>query len=237
MPFITDPKTQVKAVLINGATVVWDGISQPEKMDDGTLKHTLKVVFPTHTGDDQLVNQLATECLRESEFKGVLPQGANWAISQVQAGEFQDLFPGHACVNTSTFRVPDVFDERGQKLNPMQYGQLIYSGQKVNAIVTCRAYNNKSRGVKCQLEGFQIVASANAPRLNLGGGGFNAASAFGAPAAQQPVNYGQPAQQPVNYGQPAQQPVNYGQPAQQPVNYGAAPAGHAPQQAHGYLPQ
>jgi hypothetical protein len=141
---------------------------------------------------------------------------------------------------------PDVFDERGQKLNPMQYGQLIYSGQKVNAIVTCRAYNNKSRGIKCQLEGVQVVASANAARLNLGGGGFNAAAAFGggggAPAAQQPVNYGQPAQQPAGYGQPAQQPAGYGQPAQQPAGYGQpvqqpAGYGHAPQQAHGYLPQ
>ena len=232
MPFITDPKTQVKAVLINGATVVWDGITQPEKMDDGALKHTLKVVFPTYTGDDQLVNQLATECLRDSEFKGVMPAGGNWAISQVQAGEFQDLFPGHACVNTSTFRAPDVFDENGQKLAPAQYGQLIYTGQKVNVIVTCRAYNNKARGVKCQLEGVQIVVSANAPRLNLGGGGFNAAAAFGggAPAQQPPAYGGAPAQQPPAYGGAP----SYGHP---PAQQQAPAYGHAPQQAHGYLPQ
>ena len=172
-------------VRLDGGIVVWDGVTQPETQQQGANagkpKWTLKVVFPPQCSDLPLYDQLAQKRLRESKFKGNLPAGGRMPIGQVQPGEFNDLFPGWLVISfKTTLRAPDVYDENGQLLDPMQYGNLIYNGQKVNVLAHCYDYDNAgNKGISAGLDGIQIIASANAQRLNIGGGGVDTASAFG----------------------------------------------------------
>jgi len=213
-----------KTLFIEDCTVVWDGITNPETSEgNGKLRYSLKVVVHPNNPDIGLLHQLANDCLLASEFKGVLPNGGLMPVGTAGPSEFGGMFPGFAVVNASTYLQPQVYDENGKELQPMQYGPMMYTGQKVRLLVTCFAYNNKSKGVKASLEGFQIIASAQAPRLQIGGGGGMAAKAFGAPGGQ-PQGQGQP-----NYGG---QPQGQGQP-----NYGGQPQGGYPAQAHNFLPQ
>ena len=219
-----------KHVLVEGATVVWDAITRPERRDDGSTSHKLKVVIPAGNPAIAEIEQLAQQCLAESKWRGNLPNGANWAISPVQPGEYNNQFPGGHVINPSSNRVPDIYDEGGQVLaDPMQYGQLIYQGQSVSVIVHCWGYDNKSKGIATGLDGVRIHISANAPRQQFGGGGFNSAAVFG--QGGQPMQQGgQPMQQ---GGQPMQQG---GQPMQQggqPMQQGGQPM----QQAQNFLPQ
>ncbi|UNA02189.1 ssDNA-binding protein [Alteromonas phage vB_AmaS-R9Y3] len=172
-------------VRLDGGIVVWDGVTQPETQQQGANagkpKWTLKVVFPPQCSDLPLYDQLAQKRLRESKFKGNLPAGGRMPIGQVQPGEFNDLFPGWLVISfKTTLRAPDVYDENGQLLDPMQYGNMIYNGQKVNVLAHCYDYDNAgNKGISAGLDGIQIIASANAQRLNIGGGGVDTASAFG----------------------------------------------------------
>jgi len=204
-----------KTLFIEDCTVVWDGITSPEPSEgNGKLRYSLKVVVHPNNPDIGLLHKLANDCLMASEFKGVLPNGGLMPVGIAGPAEFGGMFPGFAVINASTYLQPQVYDENGKELQPMQYGPMVYTGQKVRLLVTCFAYNNKSKGVKASLEGFQVIASAQAPRLQIGNGGGAAAKAFGAPGGQQPQ------------GQPA-----YGQQPQ------GQPEGGYPAQAHNFLPQ
>ena len=249
-------------LILKDCTVVWDGITRPDPSNDPAkpgMKWNLKIVAHPQNPDIALLNQLGINALNASEFKGVLPNGGLWHIGQASPQEFGGFFGGWCVVKASTYRMPKVFDENGLELDAMHYGRLLYPGQKVNLLVHCKTYNDKSKGVATRLDGVQIVASANAQALPIGAG-VNAAAAFGGgqppagqgPAAgyQQPQAYGQPPagqgpaagyQQPQAYGQPPagqgpaagyQQPQAYGQP---PAGPGPAAGGY-PTQAHNFLP-
>ncbi|MBT56149.1 MAG: hypothetical protein CMF72_22460 [Mameliella sp.] len=202
-----------KHVLVEGATVVWDAITRPERRDDGSTSQKLKVVIPAGNPAIAEIEQLAQQCLAESKWRGNLPGGANWAISPVNPGEYNNQFPGGYVINPSSNRVPDIYDEGGQLLtDPMQYGQLIYQGQSVSVIVHCWDYDNKSKGIATGLDGVRIHTSQNAPRQQFGGGGFDSGSVFGQGGGGQPMNQGQPQggyQQQPQGGQPMQQAQNF----------------------------
>ena len=235
------PLHEESSVRIDGCTVVWDGVKSPETVNptDGSAafnKYTLKVVVPGNSPDLAILDNLGKVSLQESVFKGVFPAGGHWLLKPVAPGEFGDLFPGWYVVNGITFNPPQVFDEQGNVLHPTQYGPALYAGQRVNMLVSAKAYNEKSKGVKAQLEGFQIVASAQAQPIAIGGGSnVNAGSAFGGgqAAPQQPQ---QPQHQPGGHQQPQQpqhQPGGYQQPQQPgvqggPPSFGGAPNAEAP---------
>ena len=183
-------------VMIKGATIVWDGITRPDQAPDGATAYSLKVVVPPQCPDLQDMHTLANQKLQESEFKGTLPSGGRMPVGQAGPGEFNGQFNGWAVLNCNSRRVPDVYDEQGQRLDPMQYGPLLYGGQRVDVLVHCYAYNKMgNKGVACGLDGFAVIASAQAPRQEFGGNGVDTAAAFGgqAPAQQQPQHA--PAQQ------------------------------------------
>ena len=223
------PQLDQTHVLVENAIVVWDAITRPDVRDDGSKSHKLKVVIPPGSQDAQLVEAMAAQCLQESKWKGVMPNGGNFAISQVQPGDFNNMYNGGYVINPSTNRLPDIFDESGNRLDPMQYGNLLYGGQVVSVIVHCWDYDNKSKGIATGLDGVRIHTSLNAPQQQFGGGGYDAASAFGAaPAQQQPQQGGfqqQPAQQ-----QPMQQQPQQGGFQQQPAQQ------QPMQQANNFLP-
>ena len=105
-------------------------------------------------------------------------------IGQTKAGEFNNLFPGHAVISAKTFFAPDVYDETGAKMDPMQYAPSIYPGQRVDILLHCYDYDKMgNQGVAAGLDGLRIVASAAAPKLDIGTGGVDTAAAFGAPTA------------------------------------------------------
>ena len=214
------PQFDEKHVKIEGGIVTYDGVSQPEAVtySDGNkgYKYELSIGVEPHNPDIGLLNNLVQKALQESKWQGQLPAGAHLPVKQASPSVVNAGLGHLTIIKTVTYYAPDVYDEHGQLLDPMQYNSMLYTGQRVDLLVSCKDYDNKSKGVKAQLAGFQIIASANAPRLTIGGDGA-AASAFG---GQQPA--GQPPQ-----GQPA-----YGQqPAGQP------PQGQAPAQAHNFLPQ
>jgi len=182
------PQFDATHVKVVGCTVVWDAITRPGQAPDGSPKYSLKVVVPPHSQDIPLFSALANKTLLESEFKGTLPAGGRMPIGTALQSEFNGLFTGWHVLNCNSRRVPDVYDENGQRLDPMQYGPLLYSGQKVDVLVHCYDYNNTgNRGIACGLDAFGIIASANAPRQEFGGPSVDTASAFGAgSAAPQP---------------------------------------------------
>jgi len=175
--------------MINEGIICWDGITQPEtvKNDDGTsyTKWTIKCIYAPNNPDIAMANELAQKCLRESKWKGYLPNGGNLPVNTLTPAEYDGRFTGHYVINFTTYRQPDVYDENGALLDPMQYGRLIYSGQLVNVLFSCKSYDNKSKGIKAQLAGFSILASRNAPRQEFGGGGIDTSKAFGSAPAQQ----------------------------------------------------
>lgn len=235
------PRFDDKHVMITGCTVVWDGVTRPDTdPQTGKVKYTLKVVVPTQSPDLAEFNTLALETLQASKFRGQLPAGGLMPIGQTKPGEFNNLFPGHAVISGKTFYAPDVYDEAGTKLDPMQYAPSLYPGQRVDVLLHCYDYDKAgNRGVAAGLDGLRIVASAAAPKLDIGTGGVDTAAAFGAPAAVpgQPVP-GAPVPGAPVPGAPAGGQITGYDPATGAPIYGpAAPApGTYPGQATNFLP-
>lgn len=220
MPMFDD-----KHVKIDNGIIVWDGITQPEAISQGEnagkLKWTLKVIFPPTCQDLQLFNNIVMQELQAGIWKGNLPPGGHMPIRPVGPQEYNGQYNGWFAINFSTMRNPQVVDENGATLDPMQYGQLIYTGQQVSVVAHAYSYDNKAKGVKAGLDGFGIITSANAPRQHFGGGGVDIASAFGGQqqfgvSPEMNALYGgQPAQHAQHqFGQPVQ--PQGGQPMQQP---------------------
>jgi hypothetical protein len=252
------PQFDEKHVKINGCFVVWDGITRPDAGPDGKPKYSLKVVVPPSSPDVQVFSQLANRALQESKWAGVLPAGARMPIGQALPTEFNGMFNGWVVLNCNSQRLPDVYSEQGQLLEPMQYGQLLYGGQQVDVLVHCYEYDKAgNKGFATGLDAFAIIASANAPRQQFGNAGIDTSGAFGGGGQQQGGYQQQVTQQPQfdpMTGQPIQpvqqqvtQPPQFdpmtGQPIQQaaPVRYDPMTGqpiqgGGQPHQAHNFLP-
>lgn len=227
------PQYDANHVKLCGGRIVWDGVTAPETVQQGQqagkLKYTLKAVYPPGHPDVALFNQLANQALAQSKWRGQLPPGGRMPVGTVQPGEFNDVFPGWSVISfKTTLRAPDVYDEHGAQLDPMTYGPQIFGNQVVDILGHCYEYDAAgNRGVSAGLDAFAIIASANAERMQFGGGGIATAGAFGggggpAPGAQTAT---------PGYTHPAANAP--GQPA--PGAQGATP-GQQPAQAHNFLP-
>ena len=185
------PQLDEKHILIEDCIVVWDGVTRPEQGENG-IKYSLKVVANPQHPDVVLFDQLGQKTLAESEFKGILPQGGRMNIGTAGPQEFNGQYTGGAVISGNTKRLPEVWDENGCLMDPMQYGNLLYGGQKVDIIVHCYAYNAKgNKGVAAGLDAIKIKVSANAPRQNFGGSGFDSSSVFGGGQQQQAGGFNQ----------------------------------------------
>ena len=73
------PKFDEQHVKLCGGFIVWDGVTQPEIVQQGAKaggqKWTLKVVFPPNCPDLPLFDQLVNQQLQQSKFRGQLPAG------------------------------------------------------------------------------------------------------------------------------------------------------------------
>jgi len=221
------PVIDEKHVKIVGCYVVWDGVTRPDTGPDNKPKYSLKVVCQPNSPDIGAFSQLTNAALHQSKFQGVLPQGGRMPIGQATPDEFNGLYNGWAVLNCNTQRVPDVYDENGQRLDPMQYGNLLYGGQQVDVLVHCYEYDKAgNKGIATGLDAFAIISSANAPRQNFGGAGIDTAAAFGGQQHQQAPQQNQQHQQAPQQNQQHQQAPQQNQQHQQ-----------APQQNHGFIPQ
>lgn len=183
------PQFDEKHVKLCGGLVVWDGVTQPETVQQGAqagkLKYSLKCVFEPTNPDIEIYDQLTQRALQESQWRGQLPAGGRMPIGTVQAGEFNGQFQGWRVISfKTTLKAPDVYDEQGGIVDAMQLGSLIYTGQKVDVLAHCYAYDAAgNKGVSAGLDAFAIIASANAPRVDIGTGGVNTSAAFGGQAS------------------------------------------------------
>lgn len=224
------PQFDDNHVKLCGGRVVWDGVTRPEIVQQGQQagkqKYTLKVVFPPSCPDLAIYNQLANKSLMESKWRGQLPAGGRMPIGQVQPGEFQDMFPGWAVISfKTTLRAPDVYDENGRLLDPMAYSKLLFGNQQVDVLAHCYEYDAAgNKGISAGLDGFAIIASANAQPVQFGTG-VNTAAAFGGGAGM-----GQPAPNAAPGWQSQQHTAAPGPGAP------GATAGPVPVQAHNFLP-
>jgi hypothetical protein len=234
---------------ICGAMIAWDGVTRPDQTTDGSVRYNLKLLIPGDSPDVAILNDLIQKEIREGKFAGMLPNGARTPVMQVQPHEYNGQFNGYIAISVKTGNLPDVFDENGARLDPMQYGSLLYPGQIVDVLVHCYSYDNMSKGVAVGLDGFAIIRSANAMRQNFGGTGIDTASAFGGGAQQQQQGYPQQQyqqppmqqqgypqqqyQQPPMQGSPMQ-PQGYPQPPMQPQGYPQPPMQGSPMQPQGY---
>ena len=193
-----------KNVLTCPGVVLWDGITRPETKDDGNVVHSIKIAIPGNSAEKAELEQLATQTLQASAFKGQFPAGGEWPVREIDMTKFtapedQQRLRGCVAINANTrLGAPGVFDVNGQQLSAMQYGRSLYAGASVALLVHCYAFNNKSKGLAFGLDGIQIVDDT-APALSVGGGmsPSEAAAIFGggAPMQQPPVQQ-PPVQQP-----------------------------------------
>jgi hypothetical protein len=163
-----------KSVVTCDATILWDGITRPETDTyDGVPSYNIKVALPQNAAEVTELEALCNATLQHSEFKGVMPQGGNWPIVNLDLTKFAadaQRLTGMVAVNAKSKYVPQVYDANGQVLQPMQYGQMLYPGAVVRVLVGCYAFNNKSKGLAFSLDGIMIVDAVNAPKLSVGGG-------------------------------------------------------------------
>ena len=203
-------------VVIRDCTVVWDGMNRPEPGYDGALRYTLKLVIPPNSPDLAEFHQLANEVLQKSKFNGILPAGGRLPIGLAGPQEFGGLFPGYGVISAKTKFVPEVRAEDVSLLDPMQWAPMIYVGQRVNVLVDCYEYDAKGNvGIGTGLQGVQIVTSAGAQRLAIGGG-QDTAGAFGGQPVQPAHVAGQPGPYAPPGAQPMPPPAQAGQPYQIP---------------------
>jgi len=238
------PRFNETSVVIHDCTIVWDGLNRPEQTKDGTPKYVLKAVIAPNNPDLAEFNQIAQEKLQQSQFNGVLPQGGRMPVGLAGPQEFGGLFPGFGVISAKTMYMPAVHAEDVSILDPMQWAGQIFPGQRVNLLVDCYEYNNAgNKGIGTGMQGVQILASAGAQRLALGGAGADTGAAFGGqPASVQPAAgpYAPPGtppgpavgppmqQQPyVAPVQPTAAPAPYVAPVAVPVQPGPATSGYA----------
>jgi len=201
------PQFDERHVKLEGGVVVWDGVTNPETQTNGanagSPKWSLRAVFPPECADLQLFDQLAQATLAQSKWRGQLPADGKMPIRQTKPGEFKDMFPGWYVIAFKTQYMPDVYDENGGRIDPMQLNQLLYTGQRVDVLAHCYPYDAAgNKGISAGLDAFGIIASANAQVLQLGNGpDMSSAFGGGAPAQGQQPQGGQP------YGAPAQGPT------------------------------
>lgn len=164
------PQFDEKHIKICGCTIVWDGVTRPEHdAASGKSKYTLKVVIEPNNPDLALFTQLGQTTLQQSKFQGVLPAGGLMPVGVALPTEFLGMFNGYGVVSAKSWFAPDVYDEAGALLDPMQYAPLIYGGQKVDILVHCYDYDKAgNRGISAGLDAFSIIASAQAQRYEFG---------------------------------------------------------------------
>jgi hypothetical protein len=184
-------KVDENNVMIEGAIVVWEGIKNPSRKDDGTASYELGIVVPPTSPDKILLEQLAGQELQRSQWRGVMPSGGNWPMKVVEASDLDGQFTGWIKMSVKTKHTPQCYSETGDLLQePMVWGLTLFTGQKVDVLVNAYEYNNKQKGIAFGLQGFCPLVSAGASPISIGGGGANAAAAFGARGGQQPQGGG-----------------------------------------------
>ncbi len=182
-------------VKIEKAIVTWDGITRPEEKPDGSVSHNIGFAIADNAPEKPELDQLVQKALDNSDFRGVLPAGANPALKPADVQKFGQLLNGHSTGNAATLNgAPPIFDENGTQLNVADLQGVLYAGCEVSLLVHAYAYNNKQRGVKFGIDGIQIK-NRNAPKLDVAAGlsQSQVANVFGAqtvmaqPQAQAPA--------------------------------------------------
>lgn len=174
-----------KFVITAPVRILWDGITRPEKLDDGGLKYSLKVAMLSTAVEKGELEMIATKALQaDTTFNGQLPPGGIWPLRDVQAGEFSNMLPGHICFNCSTYSVPEVYDPSGAKMDAIQYAPIFYPGSTVSLIVCAKSFNNISKGIKFELHGIRVI-DATSPKIPVGSN-IDAAAAFFGGAGSMP---------------------------------------------------
>jgi hypothetical protein len=173
-------------VMIEGATVVWEGIKIPKANNEGVLSYELGIVISPTSSDKLLLESLAAQELQRSKWAGVMPNGGNWPLKVLGASDLDGLFNGWIKMSVKTQHAPQCYSETGELIQgPMVWGPTLFTGQKVNVLVNSFPYENKQKGIGFGLQGFCPLVSAGASPITIGGSGANAAAAFGAHAQQQ----------------------------------------------------
>jgi hypothetical protein len=172
-------------VRTGNAIVLWDGITRPEKNDQGKMVHSLKIAMLATAPEVAELQQIATKKLNEGIFKGVMPHKGLWPINPCNPTFAEGKLAGHVESNVKTYAgCPQVFDRNGQIMDPMQYNQMLYPGCIVQVLVHAYDYDNVQKGVALGLDGIMIV-DATAPRLAVGGQ-VDATAAFAGGGAPMP---------------------------------------------------
>lgn len=235
------PQIDPNHVKLQGGFVVWDGITQPEQVTQGQqagkMKYTLKAVFPPTCPDLALYDQLCQKALAESKWRGVLPAGGRMPINPVQPGKYDNQFNGWFEISfKSTLKMPEVYNDSAvngpQLIDPMQLGSFLYTGQKVDVLAHCYEYDAAgNKGISGGLDAIDLIVSAQAPRLNIGGYDTSAAFGGGGQAAAPAQNAAAPYQPPQHAAAPG-----YGAPPATSAPAAYAAPGAPPAQAHNFLP-
>lgn len=117
----------------------------------------------------------------KAKFGGVIPKGLKYPLHDGDVEKENEEYKGCMYVNASSYKKPPVVDAKGQ---PIVIASEIYSGCYGRAIISFRAFNNQSKGIRCQLEAVQKLRDGD-PLGSTSMSAEAAASAFGvAPQAE-----------------------------------------------------
>lgn len=161
-------------VLTCEGVILWDAITDPDTDDrTGKLVHSLKIGIPGTAPERKELEDLATRTLAGPLFKGVLPPGGEWPVREIDMAKYAEdvaIMTGRVALTAKTrLGAPLVYDQNGQVLSAMQYGQMFYPGSTVTMLVHAYDFNNKSKGVAFGLDGIMIM-DATTSKLSVSGG-------------------------------------------------------------------
>ena len=164
-------KYQENKVITGVVVLAWDGLRNPEQRPSGSTDYNVSVIMPNTASEIAELTELATKCLNESEFNGVMPAGGNWPLGKVvDAGKFGPTYNAHTSIKAGTPRgIPTIVDTSGNVLDAMTFGPMLYPGCLMQLIVHAFAYNNVQKGVAFGLDAIKIV-DATAPALPVASG-------------------------------------------------------------------
>lgn len=183
------PKLNETQLVTDEVIVIWDGLTQPEANQQGKVQHHLSIAFQANSSVHVELDQLLQAELLAGDFKGNLPAGAKWGITDVDASKIPEL-AGWKKANIGTYTgQPTCVDENGQKINPVMLSGLLRAGSRVKLIAHAYTYNAMgNQGVKLGLDGVQCLGAGMELSVSAGMSADQVGAAFGG----QPMGTNQP---------------------------------------------
>ena len=156
-------------VMVEKCMILWDSVSRPEVSDTGVMKYKLNLVLPFGSPDTELIKKLERDQDIVAPWKGRVGHDTKRAITLLGEDKFDGEFRGCYTIRPSSIRMPQVYNDLGQRLDVIDYSPLLFQGQTVDVAIHCWHFSNRSSGVATGLDGIKIRTKDNSVPRSFGG--------------------------------------------------------------------